>query len=139
MKMKSLFLWGATLILSGLVFAQGADQDLFRACVRDVNSILKIRVSVGISRDSLLKTKPYVDENLRVHFPVKSMAKVGVFIDTDGKVVCALFQEGHPMLASASLEAARQLKYRPYILNGKPVAVETTVVFNYSKGEFKVQ
>jgi len=73
--MKSLFLWGATLILSGLVFAQGADQDLFRACVRDVNSTLKIRVSFGISRDNLLKTKPYVDENLRVHFSAKSMTK----------------------------------------------------------------
>ncbi len=137
--MKSLFLWGAILILCGLVCAQGADQDPWQTCLGDAKPVLKIRVSFGVSRENLLKTKPYVDENLRVHFPVKSMAKVGVFIDTDGKVVCALFQEGHPMLASASLEAARQLKYRPYILNGKPVAVETTVVFNYSKGEFKVQ
>ena len=136
---KNLFLWGAILVLSGSVFAQGTDQDPFRTCVRDVNAILKIRVSSGISRGNLLKTRPYVDENLRVHFPAKSTAKVGVFIDTDGKVVCALFQEGHPLLASASLEAVRQLKYRPYILNGKPVAVETAVVFNYSKGEFKVQ
>src|SRR5260370_13033124 len=73
MKMKSLFLWGATLILSVLVFGQGADQDVFRTCVRDVTSPLKMRVSVGISRDNLLKPKPYVDENLRVHFSAKSM------------------------------------------------------------------
>jgi Gram-negative bacterial TonB protein C-terminal len=135
MKMKSVFLWGAILILSGSVFAQ----DVFQTCIRDVNSILKIRVSFDVSRDNLLKTKPYVDENLRVHFPAKSTVKVRVFVNSEGKVVCALYQEGHPLLSAASLDAARQLRYRPYILNGKPVAVETTVVFNYSKGEFKVQ
>src|SRR5260370_8466200 len=76
MKMKSLFLWGATLILSGLVFAQGADQDLFRTCVRDVNSTLKIRVSFGISRDNLLKTKPYFAKHLRFPFPPNSITKL---------------------------------------------------------------
>jgi hypothetical protein len=38
---------------------------------------------------------------------------------------------GHPILATAALEAVKQWKYRPYVFNGQPVTIETqiTVVF----------
>lgn len=41
---------------------------------------------------------------------------------------------GHPMLAPAAIEAVRQWRYRPYILNGEPVEVETQVTVNFSLG-----
>jgi protein TonB len=34
---------------------------------------------------------------------------------------------GHPILVQAALDAVKQWKYRPYILNGEPVEVETTI------------
>jgi protein TonB len=39
---------------------------------------------------------------------------------------------GPPMLQSGALEAVRGWRYKPYLLNGEPVEVETTVnvVFN---------
>ena len=39
---------------------------------------------------------------------------------------------GSPMLRQAAIDAVRQWRYRPYLLNGEPVDVETTVnvVFN---------
>ena len=39
---------------------------------------------------------------------------------------------GHPMLQQAAIDAVKQWTYEPYLLNGEPVAVETTinVVFN---------
>jgi len=39
---------------------------------------------------------------------------------------------GHPMLVGAALDAVRQWRYRPYILNGDPVEVETQVTVNFS-------
>jgi len=39
---------------------------------------------------------------------------------------------GHPMLAPAAIEAVKQWRYKPYLLNGEPVAVETQVVVNFS-------
>jgi len=34
---------------------------------------------------------------------------------------------GHPILIQAAMEAVKQWKYKPYILNGDPVEVETTI------------
>jgi protein TonB len=39
---------------------------------------------------------------------------------------------GHPMLIPAALGAVRQWRYRPYLLNGEPVEVETQVTVNFS-------
>jgi len=39
---------------------------------------------------------------------------------------------GPPMLARAAREAVQQWKFRPYILNGKPIEVQTEVIVNFS-------
>jgi protein TonB len=39
---------------------------------------------------------------------------------------------GHPMLTAAAIEAVRQWRYRPYILNNEPVEVETQITVNFS-------
>jgi protein TonB len=38
---------------------------------------------------------------------------------------------GHPLLVRAAIEAVRQWRYRPYVLNGEPVEVETQVTVNF--------
>ena len=39
---------------------------------------------------------------------------------------------GHPMLVSAAIEAVRQWRYRPYILNSEPIEVETQITVNFT-------
>lgn len=39
---------------------------------------------------------------------------------------------GHPMLASAAIDAVSQWRYRPYVLNNEPVEVETQITVNFS-------
>ncbi len=41
---------------------------------------------------------------------------------------------GPDMLLSAALEAVRQWTYKPYLLNGTPVEVHTTVAVNFNIG-----
>jgi protein TonB len=41
---------------------------------------------------------------------------------------------GPSMLISAAEQAVRTWRYRPYLLNGEPVAVETTVYINFRLG-----
>lgn len=39
---------------------------------------------------------------------------------------------GHPMLVQAAIDAVREWRYRPYILNNEPVEVETQITVNFS-------
>jgi periplasmic protein TonB len=38
---------------------------------------------------------------------------------------------GHPMLIPAAIDAVSQWRYRPYILNGEPIEVETQITVNF--------
>jgi protein TonB len=52
-------------------------------------------------------------------------------IATDGHVRRLELISGHPILAEAAKQAVQQWRYRPTILNGEPVEVETTVIVNF--------
>jgi protein TonB len=39
---------------------------------------------------------------------------------------------GHPLLVPAALEAVKQWRYRPYVVNGKPVPVNTQIIVNFT-------
>lgn len=60
---------------------------------------------------------------------------VQVLIDEEGNVISANAVSGHPLLRSAAAGAARNAKFRPTQLEGKPVKVSgvITYVFNSSK------
>ena len=58
---------------------------------------------------------------------------VQVLIAPDGDVRCFQLQEGDSNLARRSLDAAQKWHYRPYMLNGQAINVETWIRFSYKK------
>jgi protein TonB len=52
---------------------------------------------------------------------------VDIEISAQGNVASAQIISGPRMLRQPVLDAVRKYKYKPYLLNGKPVEVETTV------------
>jgi len=57
-------------------------------------------------------------------------------IGKDGTVQDVRVQSGLSVLAQAAIEAVKQWRYRPYLVNGEPVEVDSqiTINFNLSKG-----
>jgi protein TonB len=55
-------------------------------------------------------------------------------IDTEGRVAELQVISGHPMLAQAALAAVRNWRYRPTLLNGEAVEVETTITVSFVLG-----
>jgi len=55
-------------------------------------------------------------------------------ISKDGTIQNLQLISGHPMLVSAAIEAVKQWRYKPYLLNGEPVEVETTVNVVFAPG-----
>jgi protein TonB len=55
-------------------------------------------------------------------------------IDREGRVAELEVVSGHPLLAKAALDAVRTWRYRPTLLNGEPVEVETTIKVSFVLG-----
>ena len=55
-----------------------------------------------------------------------------VIISKEGKVTDVTLTSGHPMLAPAAIDAVRQWQYRPYLVMGRPVEMDTQVKVNFS-------
>lgn len=60
--------------------------------------------------------------------------KVSFTISQTGDVTNLKAISGHPILIQAVLDAVRQWKYRPFLLNDQPVAVATEVTVNFPGG-----
>jgi len=52
-------------------------------------------------------------------------------VDEQGNVADAKVKMGHPAFTQQSLDAVKQWKYRPYLVNDSPVRFETTVLIAY--------
>ena len=55
-----------------------------------------------------------------------------VIIDKQGNVANIQLISGHPLLAPPAIDAVKQWKYKPYLLNQTPVEVETQVSVNFT-------
>jgi hypothetical protein len=67
-----------------------------------------------------------------------SLVIVQILISPDGAVRCFQLQEGNSDLARRSLDAAQKWHYRPYMLNGQAINVETWIRFSYKKDSVDV-
>jgi protein TonB len=63
---------------------------------------------------------------------LQGVVLMNVRIDKEGSVSNVEVVSGEPSLAAAAVEAVRQWKYRPYLLNGKAVEVETQVQVSFT-------
>jgi TonB family protein len=54
-------------------------------------------------------------------------------IGPDGTVQQLAVISGPPPLQSAATDAVRQWIYKPYLLNGNPVSVDTTITVNFKR------
>ena len=92
----------------------------------------RVRVSQGVAQGLLIKkVQPKYPEDAR-QARIQGSVVLQALIDKEGNVEDLTLVSGHPKLAPAAIEAVKQWKYRPYLLNGQPVYVETQVTVNFS-------
>ncbi len=92
-------------------------------------SAQRVRISQGVAA-ALLVTKVQLvyPRDARIQGSVVLKAQ----ISETGDVTSLELISGHPMLAPAAIDAVKQWKYRPYLLNGTAVAVETQITVNFT-------
>lgn len=62
---------------------------------------------------------------------VRGSVQVQVLIDEDGAVLRARAESGHPLLKAVAVAAARQSKFSPTRLSGRPVKVSGIIIYNF--------
>ena len=62
---------------------------------------------------------------------VSGSVTVQLLIDVDGTVIAAAAASGHPLLYVVSVEAARNSRFSPTKLEGKPVKVTGVITYNF--------
>lgn len=92
----------------------------------------RIRISQGVTKGLLIHrvepSYPALARTARVQGDVVLSA----IIDINGQIQNLQLVSGHPMLVPAALVAVKQWRYKPYLLNGQPVEVETTIMVIFS-------
>jgi len=93
---------------------------------------LRVRVSSGVAQGLLLsKVNPIYPDEAREE-RIQGVVVLQATIDKEGNVANLQLISGHPLLAPPAIEAVKQWKYRPYLLNGTPVEVNTQVQVNFT-------
>jgi TonB family protein len=88
-------------------------------------------IAVGMLQYKVAPDYPSIAKEARVSGTVVIQAIIG----KDGHTGALKVISGPPMLQQAALDAVRQWRYRPYLLNGEPVEVRTSinVIFSLSR------
>lgn len=86
-----------------------------------------LKLSEGVVAAQLItRVEPrYPALALQIH--VQGTVHLHAIISRDGRITSLEVVSGHPLLVQSALEAVRQWRYRPTLLNGEPVEVETTI------------
>src|SRR5437667_1116217 len=92
----------------------------------------RVRVSQGVSQGLLIRKVQPAYPPLARQARIQGQVVLQAEISKDGSIENLRLISGHPMLAPAAIEAVKQWRYKPYLLNGEPVAVETTVQVNFT-------
>jgi TonB family protein len=91
----------------------------------------RVRVSSGVAEKSKIHdVQPEYPQEARKN-NIEGDVSFHVIIDREGNIGEVTLLSGPPILAESAAKAVKQWKYRPYLLNGKPVEVETTILIKF--------
>jgi protein TonB len=90
-----------------------------------------VKLSEGVLEAQLISRVEPQYPPLAIQTKTEGTVRLHAIISRDGRITSLDVLSGHPFLVKAALDAVRQWRYRPTLLNGEPVEVETsiTVIF----------
>jgi len=92
----------------------------------------RVRISQGVTRGLLVhRVEPSYPPLARAA-RVQGDVVLTAVISPNGDIENLQLVSGHPMLVPAAITAVKQWRYKPYLLNGQPVEVETTITVIFS-------
>jgi len=122
----------------------GSGMDLLRAMPNSAEIVKRpvvasvpqrVPVTSTIEEAKLISRVQPVYPQLAIQARIQGNVVLHAIIGRDGQVSELQVLSGHPLLVNAAVEAVRQWRYSPTLLNGQTVEVETTITISFVLGQ----
>jgi TonB family protein len=90
-----------------------------------------LSVSQGVSQGLIVKRVQPTYPSTALHMRIEGAVQLMATISKGGDITAVKVLSGEPLLTRAAAEAVKQWKYKPYLLNGEPVEIQTEITVNF--------
>jgi periplasmic protein TonB len=97
-------------------------------------AVQKVRVSQGVLQGNAISQPKPIYPQIAKSARISGSVVLAATISKNGNIENLRLVSGHPMLVPAAMDAVKQWRYKPYLLNGDPVEVETSITVNFTIG-----
>lgn len=91
-----------------------------------------LKVSQGVTQGMLLKRVQPVYPHSAMQMRISGSVQLQATIDKGGNISSVKVLSGDPILAKAAVDAVKQWKYKPYLLDGEAVDIQTQVTVKFT-------
>jgi protein TonB len=119
-------------VLGGIISRSSAPPPPPPPRIEAPKPVQRIRVGGQVQAANLIRAPKPLYPPLAKSARIQGTVVLAAVISKPGTVENLTVLSGHPLLIQAALEAVRQWRYRPTVLNGDPVEVDTTITVNFS-------
>src|SRR5215469_2473782 len=93
--------------------------------------VKRMRIAARVAEANLIHDVPpqYPPDAGRAR--IEGTVVLMAVIDKDGTVKDVRVESGLPVLAQAAIDAVRQWRYKPYVIDGEPVEVDSRITINF--------
>jgi TonB family protein len=91
-----------------------------------------VQITQSVAQGLLLTKVDPIYPPLARQARIQSTVVLRAQISKEGSIEQLTLVSGHPMLVQAAIDAVKQWKYKPYVLNSEPVEVETEIRVNFT-------
>jgi len=92
----------------------------------------RLNISQGVSQGLLIKKVAPVYPATALHLRIEGSVQLLATISAEGNITDVKTLSGDQQLTRAATDAVKQWKYKPYLLNGEPVEIQTQITINFS-------
>ena len=91
------------------------------------------QIRVGTMEPAMVISRPQpLYPQLAKQARIQGVVRLEAIISKNGTIERLQLLSGHPLLVPSALDAVKQWRYRPTILNGEPVEVVTTIEVHFT-------
>jgi protein TonB len=101
------------------------------AAVPKLEPVKRIRVSQGVTQGLLVHRVEPLYPKIALAARITGVVQLKAIIGKDGNIKELQTLSGPPLLVPSAIDAVKQWHYKPYLLNGEAVEVETSVTVTF--------